>query len=92
MHMFQRIAIVGVGLIGGSIGLAVRERGLAGQVIGSGRRQVSLDKALACGAIEQASTDYGIAAKADLAIAATPIDSVIPAIRQLAAAAPETTR
>ena len=86
--MFQRIAIVGVGLIGGSIGLAVRERGLAGQVIGIGRRQVSLDKALACGAIEQASTDYGIAAKADLAIAATPIDSVIPAVRQLAAAAP----
>ena len=49
MPASQRVAIVGVGLIGGSIGLALRERGLAAEVVGVGRRQASLDRALACG-------------------------------------------
>lgn len=89
MSNFQRIAIIGVGLIGGSIGLAVRERGLAGEIVGIGRRKVSLDKALACQAIDQAATDLPTAVKtADLVIVATPVDRIVDAVREAAAAEP----
>ena len=52
----RNVAIVGVGLIGGSIGLALRKRGLAGNVTGVGRNQATLNKALAVGAIDRATT------------------------------------
>ena len=42
MRRWNIVAIVGVGLIGGSIGLALRQRGLAERVVGIGRRQTSL--------------------------------------------------
>lgn len=81
------MAIVGVGLIGGSIGLAVRKRGLAGRVVGIGRRQTSLDKALACGAIDEASTELASGADgADMVVVATPLDRVAPSVRAAAAA------
>ena len=51
------VAIVGVGLIGGSIGLALRARGLSGRVIGIGRSEARLDEAVALGAIDEATTD-----------------------------------
>jgi len=74
----QKVAIVGVGLIGGSIGLALRQRGLAAEVVGIGRRQSSLDKALDCGAIDRAELDLkqGVAA-ADVVIVASPVGAVI---------------
>ena len=49
MKRLGNVAIVGVGLIGGSIGLALRQRNLAENVIGIGRRQVSLRIARAWG-------------------------------------------
>ncbi len=78
MPSFQNIAIVGVGLIGGSIGLALRQRGLANEVLGIGRRQESLDRALACGAIDRALLDLeaGVAT-AEVVIVATPVASVV---------------
>ena len=72
MAEYDTVAIVGVGLIGGSIGLALRERRLAREVVGIGRgasrstdpnhvgppRQTSsLDAALKLGAIDRATTD-----------------------------------
>ena len=42
---FGRVAIVGVGLVGGSLGLALKKRGLADEVVGVCRRRVSLQKA-----------------------------------------------
>ena len=47
MKPFNRIAIIGVGLIGGSIGLAARNAHLAREVVGVFRRRSSLAKALA---------------------------------------------
>ncbi len=52
------LAIVGVGLIGGSIGLAVRQRGLARRVLGVGHRQASMDRALARGAVDEIFFDH----------------------------------
>src|SRR5262249_8783875 len=51
------VAIVGVGLIGGSIGLALRARGLADRVIGIGRDETRLAEALMRGAIDEPTTD-----------------------------------
>lgn len=54
---FNTVTIIGVGLLGGSLGLALKKRGLAGTVRGVGRRQESLDKALSAGAIDEAFLD-----------------------------------
>ncbi len=44
--MKRRIAIIGVGLIGGSLGLALKKHNLAEEIIGVGHRQESLDQAM----------------------------------------------
>jgi prephenate dehydrogenase len=46
MQRWNTVAIIGVGLLGGSIGLALRKRKLAKTVVGIGRRKNSLAKAL----------------------------------------------
>ncbi len=89
MKRFDTVAIVGVGLIGASIGLAIQRRGAAGQVIGIGRRSARLRKALRRGAVHRITTDLasGVAA-ADLVIVCTPVASIVPLARQVAAACP----
>lgn len=89
MPKWNTVSIVGVGLIGGSIGLALRTRGLAGRVVGIGRRQQSLDTALQIGAIDSATTDLaqGVA-EAELVVVATPIERIVEHVRQVAAACP----
>ena len=84
-----RVAIIGVGLIGGSIGLALRQRGLAEEVVGVGRRTASLQKAAEFGTIDRGTTNLaeGVAG-ADLAIVATPVGRIVDAVRSVAQAAP----
>jgi prephenate dehydrogenase len=84
-----RVAIVGVGLIGGSIGLALRQRGLAEEVVGVGRRTASLEKAAEFGTIDRGTTNLaeGVAG-ADVAIVATPVAAIVDAVRSVAQAAP----
>ena len=72
------IAIIGTGLIGGSIGLGLKERGLATKIIGVGHRKVSLNKALKIKAIDEGTTSIEKAVKnADMIILATSV-SLIP--------------
>ncbi|HLJ96929.1 MAG TPA: prephenate dehydrogenase/arogenate dehydrogenase family protein [Gemmataceae bacterium] len=71
------LTIVGVGLIGGSIGLAAKRRKLAEWVLGSGRRQASLNQALAVGAIDEDSLDLAAAVQqAEVAVFCTPVDQI----------------
>ena len=86
---FGTVAIVGVGLIGGSIGLAVRQRGLAERVIGIGRGQASLDVAQQVGAVTETTTDLvtGVSS-ADLVIVCTPVSKVVDFVRAAAASLP----
>jgi prephenate dehydrogenase len=71
------LVIVGVGLIGGSIGLAARRRGLAERVIGVGRQQASLDAAIAVRAVDEGSLDLVAAAsRADAVVFCTPVDRI----------------
>ncbi|MFN9369292.1 MAG: prephenate dehydrogenase, partial [Planctomycetia bacterium] len=67
---WQTVAIVGVGLIGGSVGKAVRDRGLARRVIGIGRSSASLAEARRHGAITAATVDVASVAEADLVVLA----------------------
>lgn len=73
----MKIAIVGVGLIGGSIGLAIRSKGLADKVVGIGRRLESLKKAEELGCVDEATDDLSRAGEADLIFLATPPLAII---------------
>ena len=90
MPTYRKVAIIGVGLIGGSIGLALRQRGLGQHIVGIGRRQSSLDRALACQAIDEAATDLekGVDG-AELVVVATPVATVADFVCRALAAAPE---
>jgi prephenate dehydrogenase len=77
LERFGTVAIVGVGLIGGSIGLALRARGSAGRIIGVGRDPGRLDTARRLGAIDGVTTDPDeAAAAADVIVVCTPVDRV----------------
>lgn len=80
MPKFNRITIIGVGLIGGSVGLAIKKRHLAKEVIGVFRRASTLRKALKHKSIDKAtmSVKEGVEG-ADLIILATPV-SLIPTL------------
>jgi len=82
MKRFENVAIVGVGLIGGSVGLALRKREMAEKVIGIGHRQVSLRIARRVGAVTNTTVDMakGVA-EADLAIVCTPVGRIVEDVR-----------
>ncbi|RMF86832.1 MAG: prephenate dehydrogenase [Planctomycetota bacterium] len=87
MARWNTVAIVGVGLIGGSIGLALQKRKLAERVIGIGRRQVSLRAARRVGAVTNTTIELekGVS-EADLVIVCTPVNMIVEHVRQAAAA------
>ena len=70
--IFQRVGIVGLGLIGGSIALAARQIWPAGLVIGVDHKDV-LERAMVAHAIDVAADDPVVLAEADLVILAAPI-------------------
>jgi prephenate dehydrogenase len=70
----QHVTIIGVGLVGGSIGLALKRRCPRIRVAGVGRRRTSLREAMRVGAIDSAHLDAAeIAGRSDLVILATPV-------------------
>lgn len=73
----ERLAVLGLGLLGGSVAWAARERGLARDVVGCGRREAPLRDALARGLVDRIATDPAAAvAGADLVVLATPVGSM----------------
>lgn len=77
----MKIAIIGLGLIGGSLGLALKKSGISDlKIIGIPRREETLKQALAMGAIDEGTTDHVKgSADADLIFVCTPIN-LIPAV------------
>ncbi len=55
--MIRRLAVVGLGLLGGSVAKAARAHGVAGQIVGIGRDAARLEPALRDGAVDRATTD-----------------------------------
>ncbi len=78
----MRVALLGVGLIGGSIGLAARER-LGAHVIGWNRSPAALEMALELGAIDEAVGSIAEIGDADVAIASVSVDALAGAVREL---------
>jgi prephenate dehydrogenase len=82
---FSTIAVVGVGLIGGSIALAAKRRGVVRHVIGIGRSSARLEAARSGGLIDAASTSFDAARDADLVVVCTPVDRIADDVRAVAA-------
>lgn len=87
MKLWDTVAIVGVGLIGGSVGLGMRRRGLAREIIGVGRREESLRAARQLGAVNRTTLDLAeAAAEAELVIVCTPVGRIAADVRAAASA------
>ncbi len=81
---FPKITLVGVGLLGGSVGLAVKQRGMAGQVTGYVRRVESVEECLATGAVDEATQDLEAAVTgASIVILCTPVGDMEELAAQL---------
>lgn len=81
--MFDTVTIVGVGLIGGSFSLALKDRGMVRNVVGVSRTPASLGKALELGLIDEALPLEEAVKKSDLIYVAIPVDATIPVMKQI---------
>src|SRR5437762_14183750 len=85
--MFNRVAIIGLGLIGGSIGLALHKAKAAQQVVGYDLGKGVSDRARKIGALDQAYAALADAVRgADLVILATPVGAMHALLQNIAAA------
>lgn len=82
--MFHKVTIIGVGLIGGSIGLEMRRRRLARKVVGFGRTQKNLNVALKRGLIDEKTRDIKDAVTdADLVILCAPVTTIVDSLKSI---------
>jgi prephenate dehydrogenase len=85
LPFFDTLTIVGVGLLGGSIARAAKQRGLVRRVIGVGRNAVRLEQARQGGLLDEIQTDLlQVAAQSDLMVFATPVNLIVPKVREAA--------
>ncbi len=83
---FGRVAVIGVGLIGGSFALALKRARLAGHVVGAGRSRANLKRALKRRAIDSIAGSAGAAVRdADLILVATPVSHFEKIFREIEA-------
>lgn len=77
MPLIQRLAIIGVGLIGGSLARILREKGEVGEIVGIGRGEANLRKAVELGVVDRYALDpeAGVVG-ADMVFLATPVCSI----------------
>jgi prephenate dehydrogenase len=81
---WKRITLIGVGLLGGSLGLALKRRRLAGAVIGYVRRAASIRECERAGAVDLATLNLAQAvAGADLVVLCTPLAQMRPLVQQM---------
>jgi prephenate dehydrogenase len=81
--MFNNVTIIGVGLISGSVSLALKERGMVKNVIGVSRTEASIKKALELGLIDEALPLEEAVKKADLIYVAIPVDATLPVMKKV---------
>jgi prephenate dehydrogenase len=84
------VVIIGVGLIGGSLGRALQERNMAARITGVARSRETLDLALQLGVIDEAEQDPAQAVRdADLVLIATPVSVIGELLQSIKAQLPE---
>ena len=75
--LFNRIAVIGLGLIGGSFAAAARKNGLAGSIVAGSRSARTLEQGIALGVVDEGSQDLVEAVKgADLVFVSTPVSAM----------------
>ena len=81
---WPKVSLIGVGLLGGSLGLALRQRQLAGEVVGFVRRRVSVIECERSGAVSRATLDLADAVRdADLIVLCTPLGQMKPLVKAM---------
>lgn len=89
MKTWKTVSIVGVGLLGGSIGLALRRANLAERVIGVGRDLGRLRRARQLGAVSEVTDELEQGVReANLVVVCTPVGSIVDHVRRVAGACP----
>jgi prephenate dehydrogenase len=81
--LFDTITVVGVGLISGSLSLALKEKGLVRKVIGVSRTEETTQKALALGLIDEALPIEQAVPQSDLIYVAIPVDVMMPVTQRI---------
>ena len=83
--LIQRLCIIGVGLIGGSLARALKQAGAVAEVIGCGRHQATLERARTLGVIDRFELDPAKAgAGADVVVVAVPLGAVRAVLKSIA--------
>ncbi len=78
------IAIIGIGLMGGSLGLAAKKKKLARKVLGLSRRESTVKKALDMGAVDMGSTEPGaFLMQADFVFIGAPVDLTVSLLKKI---------
>lgn len=87
MPLINRLAVVGVGLIGGSLARILREKGEVGEIVGIGRGAANLERAVELGVIDRFEHDLkrGVA-DADMVFLATPVCTIAGIVAEIAPA------
>ena len=84
MKLFKKIAVIGVGLLGGSLAKACRKYNLVEEISGYGRNVANLKKAKSMGVIDNYTLDLAEAVKdSDLVVLCTPVSKIIPLIKTM---------
>lgn len=81
--MFEKVTIVGVGLISGSFAIALKDKGFAKKIIGVSRTEASAEKAKELGIIDEALPLEEAVKQSDFIYVAIPVDATIPVMKQI---------
>jgi arogenate dehydrogenase (NADP+) len=85
----MKIGILGLGLIGGSLGLDMRSHNHT--VIGVSRQESTCQKAMTLGCVDAASTDLNLLADTEVVFICTPLGFIVPTMEQLITVLPTNT-
>jgi prephenate dehydrogenase len=86
MKLFNKMTVIGVGLLGASLAKACKERGLVEEIAGYGRNRENLEKARTLKIIDHCATDLSEAVNdADLIVLCTPVSTIVPLIQKMTA-------
>ncbi len=82
---FKKLTIIGVGLIGGSLAIVLRKKGMVGEIVGVGRSISNLELAVKLDVIDKFTTDPAAGVMdADLVVIATPVASIAGIVKKIA--------